>query len=437
MLQKFPSVTTREVFQSVNQAHIRIIDTRAVDFYNGWPMKEGQRGGHIPTAKSLSVKWTYYIDWIEIVRSKKILPEHRIILYGSDMESLQKVGQMFYKAGYPSVYFYEKFANEWLPNQEMPLDKLSRFRQLVPPEWLQQQIVAKKSGEQQKLVVCHAHYQNRADYENGHIPGAIALDTNWLESESTWNRRTPQELSQQLAALGITYDTTVVLYGRFSYPRKADPYPGSSAGHLGAIRCAVIMLYAGVQDVKVLNGGIQSWEDADLDISIEDYNPSPVPSFKARIPQHPDIFIDTPQAKEILAHPNEKLVSVRSWDEFIGNSSGYHYISQKGRIPGAVFGNCGSDAYHMENYRNLDHSVREAQEIEHMLAAEGIAPGPRTAFYCGTGWRGAEAFFNLWLMGWHNIAVYDGGWLEWSNDPANPIETGIPTPATQKTISIY
>ena len=30
-------------------------------------------------------------------------------------------------------------------------------------------------------------------------------------------------------------------------------------------------------------------------------------------------------------------------------------------------------------------------------------------------------------MGWPNVAVFDGGWFEWSNDESNPVETGDPT----------
>jgi thiosulfate/3-mercaptopyruvate sulfurtransferase len=29
-------------------------------------------------------------------------------------------------------------------------------------------------------------------------------------------------------------------------------------------------------------------------------------------------------------------------------------------------------------------------------------------------------------MGWPRVSVYDGGWFEWSNDPENPFETGVP-----------
>jgi 3-mercaptopyruvate sulfurtransferase SseA len=49
------------------------------------------------------------------------------------------------------------------------------------------------------------------------------------------------------------------------------------------------------------------------------------------------------------------------------------------------------------------------------------------SFYCGTGWRAAETWFYAYLMGWPDISVYDGGWYEWSQDPAsNPIAIGLP-----------
>jgi thiosulfate/3-mercaptopyruvate sulfurtransferase len=80
----------------------------------------------------------------------------------------------------------------------------------------------------------------------------------------------------------------------------------------------------------------------------------------------------------------------------------------------------------MENYRNPDHTTRAFDEIAAAWAEVGIVPEKRIAFYCGTGWRGSEAFMNAWFMGWPNVAVYDGGWMEWSGDPANPVETGEP-----------
>jgi len=186
------------------------------------------------------------------------------------------------------------------------------------------------------------------------------------------------------------------------------------------------MLWAGVKDVRMLNGGLQSWIDAGFDITTEEGRRRPVADFGAEIPGAPQLAVDLPEAKEILAAPDRNLVCVRSWPEYIGEVSGYSYIEKKGRIPGAVFGDCGSDAYHMENYRNLDHTSREYHEIETSWKRIGVTPDKHNAFYCGTGWRGSEAFFNAWLMEWPRVSVYDGGWFEWSNDPSNPIETGIP-----------
>jgi thiosulfate/3-mercaptopyruvate sulfurtransferase len=110
----------------------------------------------------------------------------------------------------------------------------------------------------------------------------------------------------------------------------------------------------------------------------------------------------------------------------LGNVSGYNYIGPKGRIAGAVWGNCGTDAYHMQHYRNLDNTMRDYHEITANWEEVGITRDKRVAFYCGTGWRASETFFYAHLMGWERVAVYDGGWLEWSSNPANPIESGEP-----------
>ena len=192
------------------------------------------------------------------------------------------------------------------------------------------------------------------------------------------------------------------------------------------MRCAFIMMYAGVKDVRILNGGLLSWEESGYEVSTKDHAPPSRAVFKTPIPARPELAVDIPQAKEILASEQSNLVSVRSWPEYIGEVSGYNYIERKGRIPGSVFGNCGTDAYHMENYRNLDHTTREYHEIEEIWKEVGVVPEKHNAFYCGTGWRGSEAWFNAWLMAWPRVSVFDGGWFEWSNDPANPTETGIP-----------
>jgi thiosulfate/3-mercaptopyruvate sulfurtransferase len=426
-LQQFTSISTEELLDKIEDPDFKIIDVRPIEAYNGWKVKNEIRGGHIKSARSVPYKWLNYIDWIEIIREKGIMPSDSIAIYGYDILKTEKVANQFIKAGYDDVKVYQNFIDEWDANNKLPMEKLNRYSQLVSANWLHELIQTDSAPEYHntKYVICHAHFQNRNAYEEGHIPEAIELDTNLLESAETWNRRSPKELKIALEQLGITFDTTVILYGRFSSPKPDDPFPGSSAGHLGAIRCAFIMMYAGVKDVRILNGGLHSWIDAGFETTIKEYNKHPVKDFGVSIPTCPDIVVDISEAKEILRASNKNLVSIRSWREFTGEVSGYNYIEEKGRIPGSVFGNCGSDAYHMENYRNLDHTTREYHEIEKMWKEVGITSEKYNSFYCGTGWRGSEAFFNAWLMGWSRISVFDGGWFEWSKE-GNSYETGLP-----------
>ncbi len=427
-MNKAVEFSTDELVKLLEDAEMKIIDVRPVDAYNGWKIENETRGGHIKGAKSLPEKWKDHEDWVGEVQSKGILPKDKIVVYGYSLEQSQSVADLFLKSGYENVFVYNHFIEEWSANDELPMERLEKYNQLVYPEWIKAvvdgEIPPEYSGD--KIVICHAHYRNREAYLSGHIPGAIDIDTLALEAPETWNRRSPQELKKALEQHGITADTTVVLYGKYLDPDNDDDFPGKAAGHIGAIRCAFIMMYAGVKDVKVLNGGFQSWEDAGYEVSMTDVPKGPVSDFSVEIPANPELAVDVPEAKEMLRSDDAELVCVRSWPEFIGEVSGYNYIEKKGRIPGAIFGNCGSDAYHMESYRNLDHTTREYHEIAAIWEEVSITPDKHLAFYCGTGWRGSEAFYNAWLMGWPRVSVFDGGWFEWSNDPQNPYETGTP-----------
>ena len=419
-----PSISTRELIRRLDDERTVVVDVRSPDAYNGWPLRGEPRGGHVARARSLPAKWAGYLDWIEVVRAKGIGTGDPIVLYGDD-DDVERVARRFVGAGYGDLSAYRCFDDEWTVDLTLPMERLARWRHLVPPSWLHERIAEGSVGDG-RTVLLHTHYRNPDDYTIGHIPGALDVDTDTLESTETWNRRSPEEVSTVLASLGIAHDTTVVVYGRCSHPRYEDPFPGSSAGHIAAFRVAWILLWAGVGDVRVLDGGLQSWVDEGLPLTVEP-TPRPSPrSFGRSIPAESHYAVDLPEARRILESDHADLVCVRSVPEYLGQVSGYHYIERKGRIPGAVFGNCGSDAYHMESYRNLDQTTREADEVAAMWRGAGLSPEHRTAFYCGTGWRGSEAFFNAWFQGWPDVAVFDGGWFEWSSDPSNPVETGEP-----------
>jgi thiosulfate/3-mercaptopyruvate sulfurtransferase len=57
-----------------------------------------------------------------------------------------------------------------------------------------------------------------------------------------------------------------------------------------------------------------------------------------------------------------------------------------------------------------------------MLMRAGLDPAERVITYCGGGYWGAHDAFVLYLMGFEDVALYDGAMGEWSSDRSNPVE---------------
>jgi thiosulfate/3-mercaptopyruvate sulfurtransferase len=422
-------ITTDELRSRLGDTDLALVDIRPLAAYNGWKLRGEARGGHIPGAVAFPTRWLTLVDderLAQVLADKGIVAGKTVVLYGDTPGQGADLRAKLAEAGIDNVVEYAAGFEEWAADLDLPLEKLPNYERLVYPEWVRQLLDGLTPAGYQgtRAAVFHVNFGVPEEYADGHIPGAFYLDTNWLESEVDWNRRSSAELEAALASLGITKDTTVVLYGRDTVGNPNEKWPGRRAGQIAATRAAAILRYAGVDDVRLLDGGYDWWVTAGYDLETEIRIPTPVGHFGTSIPQRPEIIIDIGDAKAILAdRAGAALVSVRTWREHIGQTSGYNYIMAKGRIVGDVWGNCGTDAYHMQHYRNVDNTMRAYPEIVANWAEAGITRDKWVAFYCGTGWRASETYFYAYLMGWERVAVYDGGWFEWSQDPINnPIE---------------
>jgi molybdopterin synthase sulfurtransferase len=191
------------------------------------------------------------------------------------------------------------------------------------------------------FLLFHVNFGAPEEYEESHLPGALHLDTNQLENPANWNRRRVDELRANLLALGISADTTAILYGRDTTGHASKTAPGRRMGQVAAARAALILHYSGVRDVRVLDGGYDGWVRAGNPVETVSRQPQPISTFGGEIPQRPGVIVDIAEAKSILAADDAVLVSVRSWREQIGDASGYGYIARAGRIAGDVWGAAG------------------------------------------------------------------------------------------------
>jgi len=422
-----------ELRERLDDPDLTLVDVRALPAYNGWRARGAVRGGHIPGAVAFPSAWLKTVDSPEVerlLRSKAILNSREVVLYGDRPEDSLPLRTRLAALGQLGVRTYQGGWAEWAAQRSLPVDRLTNYQKLVHPDWLRELLEGgtPEAGPAGPFRLFHVNFGVPEEYVENHIPGALYLDTNRLENPEDWNRRTPAELETALRSLGITHDTTVILYGRDTEGHANEKWPGRRAGQIAACRAALILRYAGVEDVRLLDGGYDCWVQAGNSLETLLRDPAPVASFGAEIPRRPELIIDIDEARQILSdREHAALVSVRTWREHIGQVSGYNYIGPAGRIAGDVWGNCGSDAYHMEHYRNVDNTMRSYPEIAANWTGAGITTDKWVAFYCGTGWRASETWFYAYLMGWPRIAVYDGGWFEWSQDPiSNPIEVGEP-----------
>jgi molybdopterin synthase sulfurtransferase len=364
---------------------------------------------------------------VRLLHSKGIVPGHEIVLYG-DAAEVSAVASRLNEPGHVPARIYEEGWGAWAADEALPVERLRNYQRLVHTDWLQELLAGGRpeAAPARDFLLFQVNSGLPEEYEESHLPGALYLDTNRLESPTVWNRRSPQELDAAVRELGIGYDTTVILYGRDTEGEPNEKWPGRRGGQFAATRAAMILRYCGVDDVRLLDGGYDAWVRADNPLEATVRETIPVASFGAPIPRQPEVFADIEEAKQILAdQDNAALVSVRTWNEQIGRVSGYRYIGAAGRIAGDVWGNRGPPASQLQHYRNADNTMRPYPEIAANWEQVGITPDKRVAFYCGTGWRASEAWLCAHLMGWPHIAVYDGGWYEWSQDPINnPIEVG-------------
>lgn len=289
----------------------------------------------------------------------------------------------------------------------------------VSPEWVNSAMNGKQEGYEEVVVaeVGYGSVKDSVTYNEGHVPGAIYVDNCEVEDatgseEGAYNLLDANVVAENMLAHGITKDTKLVLYG-------ADP--------AGVGRQAYAYLWAGVEDVKILNGGIDAWKNAGYDVEKDVNEGKAAEEFGTEVPAHPEYWLSIEDAKDKLENDdNFKLVSIRSEDEWLGKTSGYNYIDKAGEPEGAVWGKGAKTAFDVEMFLNEDGTVKDLEGFKEVWKDCDFTLENELSFYCGTGWRATVPFLVLYENGYDNISVYDGGWYEWLMHEDYPVQVGDP-----------
>ena len=413
------TIATKELQDKLTDDSWVVVDTRINDAFNGWKLDNVERGGHIKGAVDFSANWlTVDADDKEktldkALETKGIDKDKNIVLYDANGKDAKSVANYLSEKGYKNLYTYN--VADWAKDESLPMESYENYEMLVPATIVNDILEGKKpetfeNSNDIKIVEASWGEESEA-YSKGHVPTSVHINTDTIEPPPQWMLASDEELAKFANDYGFTKDDTVIVTG-----------PDVMASY----RVAIVLRYIGINDVRVLNGGNDAWTSAGYELETKSNKPVAGNDFGATIPANPDLIDTQAQLKEMLKDSNNVLVDNRSWDEYIGKISGYSYHDKKGRIPGAVYGYAGTSATTLEDYRNIDNTMRNADEIKALWKDAGIDTNKHLIFMCGSGWRAAEVLTYANVMGFDNTSLYSDGWIGWSNDTSNPTETGEP-----------
>ncbi|MGO1469856.1 MAG: sulfurtransferase [Tissierella sp.] len=163
--------------------------------------------------------------------------------------------------------------NEEVEKGDM-VEAIDEKKVFVSPKWVKS-VIDGEQEESKNYIILEASWGTAADspdYNTGHIPGAVHVDIASIEGEPFWNLKTPEEVGQAMLDLGISKDTVVILYG---------------SDVSGTARVAYAYLWAGVENVKVLDGSLSEWEKSGYELETIANLPTPATEFGVKVPANP------------------------------------------------------------------------------------------------------------------------------------------------------
>ncbi|HSH68886.1 MAG TPA: rhodanese-like domain-containing protein [Deferrisomatales bacterium] len=233
----------------------------------------------------------------------------------------------------------------------------------------------------------------RRQWQAGHLPGAHSFP--WQEHTGTDavgvpdQAHLPGRLAAELGRLGIGETTAVAVYG------DAD----TSWGGEGWV-CWVFAWLGHRGPVRLLAGGVQSWQAAGLPLSRDASAPGPVATY--RIQLRPEVLRTVEQVEKVGQGEDtgSTLVDTRSTWEWLS-----------GHLPGAVHLPW-KDLYAGPERRPLDPVAYQT-----LLAERGLDPAGFLVFYCTGGVRSAYAWTVHHLATGGPAANFEGGMEAWQRRP--------------------
>mgnify|MGYP000095906651 CR=1 FL=1 len=280
---------------------------------------------------------------------------------------------------------------------------MSNMDSLVSTEWLANEMGASDL----RIVDCTKHLPGasrdaQAEYEAGHIPGAVFMDLGELVDVSAPIENTlppAEKFASRMQTLGLGDGSRIVLYDDSAVKTSA--------------RAWFMLKMFGAHDVAILDGGIGKWKAEGR----------PLAQGKETLRhRHFTVWQDDKNLRtkaHVLANlhsKDEQVIDARGAARWSGAEGDPRPNIASGHIPGSL------NVPYTELY-NADGTFKDKGGLKAAFENAGVDLSKPIVTSCGSGVTACVLLFALHLIGKDDAALYDGSWTEWGADPDTPKAT--------------
>lgn len=272
---------------------------------------------------------------------------------------------------------------------EPSAEELAFATYFVKSDWLNE--------NKDSVIVLDARGQEA--FDKGHVPGARVLTWQSLSkmdvdfASETWGTlKDADALGQAISSLGLSKDSEVIVY--------SDTQNGW--GEDGRIMWS--LQAAGIEKVRMLDGGYKGWKDSGYEVFKE------ATEFETTdfVVEEMNLIESITTAKLAENYDDYKVIDTRDRDEYEGAQK--FGEARGGHLPNAVW-----MAY--KDLLEKDGTLKPVNELEAIFAEAGFEKDDKIVTYCTAGIRSAHYAEILKMLGYENVVNYDASFYVWANTP--------------------
>jgi thiosulfate/3-mercaptopyruvate sulfurtransferase len=244
-----------------------------------------------------------------------------------------------------------------------------------------------------------------SSYSESHIPSAVNIDLmqfHWIDTSRSGIVQFNRQSKLLLSNIGVSKEKFVVFY---------DDISGMSAA-----RGVWLLLYFSHKQVAMLDGGLKKWKTEGYKTETKS-NPFVPSNFDGE--PNPKVLADFARINSVIKSKRSFIIDARSKDEYDGSTI---RAAHAGHIPTAINIDWNDNIDHGggDNGGCSDGIFKSRDKLEQMY--NKIPKDAEVITYCQGGYRAANSFVVLKMLGYKNVRMYLGSWGEWGNRLHLPVE---------------